>query len=102
MALPQLTPEERKHNLELAAKARADRAKIRAELKAGKISFADILKRADEPVVARLKVSTLIESLPGYGKARAAALLEDIGISTTRRVRGLGARQRDALAEALK
>lgn len=28
-----------------------------------------------------MKVSTLIESLPGYGKAKAAKIMEELGIS---------------------
>jgi hypothetical protein len=102
MALPHLSAEDRKKNLEKAAAARRARAQIREELKAGKLSFADALKRVDDPVIARLKVVTLLESLPGYGKARAAALLEEVGISETRRVKGLGLRQRDALLAILK
>lgn len=48
-----------------------------------------------------MKVSALIESLPGYGKAKAAKIMDELGISATRRVKGLGARQREQLLEAL-
>ena len=48
-----------------------------------------------------MKVSTLIESLPGYGKAKAAKIMEELGISATRRVQGLGVRQREQLLEQL-
>ena len=44
-----------------------------------------------------MRVSALLAALPGYGKVRAAALLDELGIASTRRVRGLGARQRAAL-----
>ena len=43
----------------------------------------------------------LLVSLPGIGKARAAALLATAGIPATRRVRSLGSRQQQALADAL-
>ena len=50
---------------------------------------------------ARMKVSALIESLPGFGKAKAAKIMSELGISATRRVKGLGARQREQLLEVL-
>ena len=48
-----------------------------------------------------MKVSTLLESLPGYGKAKAAKIMEELEISESRRVQGLGARQREQLMERL-
>jgi len=101
MALPQLSVEQRQKNLELAAKVRQERAEIRADLKSGKLSLSDVLARADEPAVMRMKVVALVESLPGYGKARAEKLMEEIDISTNRRVQGLGTRQYEALVKAL-
>ena len=101
MALPELSTEQRQKNLELAAKMRRSRAALRADLKSGKQTLTEVLERADDPVVMRMKVSTLIESLPGYGKARAGKLMAKVDISATRRVQGLGARQRAALIEAL-
>ena len=41
--------------------------------------------------------SELIQSMPGLGKVRAAALMERLNISESRRVRGLGAKQVAAL-----
>ena len=37
----------------------------------------------------------------GYGKAKAAKIMEELGISATRRVQGLGVRQREQLLEQL-
>lgn len=101
MALPILSPEARKAALEKAAKARQDRAALRADIKSGKLSFAAVMKKSDDPVVARMKVSTLLESLPGYGKAKAHKIMGELEISESRRVQGLGARQREALMERL-
>ncbi|MDR1776121.1 MAG: integration host factor [Actinomycetes bacterium] len=98
MALPQLTPEQRAEYLAKAAEMRTKRAKVREELKAGNLNIADVLKKKNDPVIAKIKVSKLLESLPGYGKARAAALREKVGIAENRRVAGLGERQ---LAELL-
>ena len=64
----------------------------------GSTSLKELLDEADrEEVVGKMKVLTLLESLPGVGKVRARRLMEEIGISESRRVRGLGAQQRDAL-----
>lgn len=101
MALPNLSPEDRAKALAKAAEARQKRAEVRAKIKSGDMSFADVMKKADEPVIARMKVVTLLESLPGYGKAKAAKLMEELKISESRRVQGLGARQREELMERL-
>ena len=101
MAIPQLSPEERQAALEKAKAARIKRAQVRDDLKSGKLSLKDVLGMKDDPIVGRMKVSTLIESLPGYGKAKAAKIMEELGISATRRVQGLGVRQREQLLEQL-
>ena len=100
MPLPQLTDEQRKAALEKAAAARHARAELRENIKAGNISLEDVLN-SDDPIANRMKVSALIESLPGYGKAKAAKIMEDLNISPSRRVKGLGARQREQLLEVL-
>jgi hypothetical protein len=101
MALPQLTPAQRTAALEKAAAARQARAKLREQIKKGDKSFADVMKDASNPVVARMKVTTLLESLPGFGKAKAAKIMSELEISESRRVQGLGARQREQLLERL-
>jgi hypothetical protein len=101
MALPQLSEEARKEALKKAAAARSARAELRQKIKEGEITVKEILETEGDSVIDKLKVSVLIESLPGYGKAKAAKLLDEIGISETRRVKGLGAKQRSALLERL-
>ena len=100
MALPTLPDEQRKAALEKAAQARHARAELREKVKTGKVSLKEVLDSTD-PIAERMKVSALIESLPGYGKAKAAKIMDELGISATRRVKGLGARQREQLLEAL-
>ena len=100
MALPELTAEQRKAALEKAAAARHARAELREKIKNGEISLEEVLD-SDDPIASRLKVSALIESLRGYGRAKAAKVMNELGISATRRVKGLGARQREQLIEAL-
>ncbi len=35
----------------------------------------------NDPVVGRMKVSTLIETLPGYGKAKAEKIMKELQIA---------------------
>ncbi len=98
MALPPLTPEQRAAALEKAAQARKDRAEVKNKLKHGSITLPQVLKEGQtDDVVGKMKVSALLESMPGVGKVRAKQIMERLGIAESRRVRGLGANQRSAL-----
>ncbi len=99
---PQLTPEQRQAALAKAAEARTARAEVKEKLKMGSLTLAEALAQADnDTVIGKLKVQTLLESLPGVGKVKARRLMEEIGISDTRRVRGLGPQQRLSLLSQL-
>ena len=100
MALPQLTDEQRKAALEKAAQARHERAELREKIKSGKVTLEEVLD-SDDPIACRMKVSTLIETLPGYGKAKAEKVMKELQIAERRRLRGLGERQQVALLERL-
>jgi outer membrane protein TolC len=97
MALPTLTPEQRQEALAKAAEARKRRAQLKAELKSEKQTLRDVLGRTGDDTVGKMKVSTVLESLPGVGKVRAQKIMEELDISASRRVRGLGAKQRQQL-----
>jgi hypothetical protein len=97
MPLPTLTPEQREQALAKAAEARKRRAELKGQLKSEKLSLRDVLNRQGDEVVGKMKVSSVLESLPGVGKVRARRIMERLDISATRRVRGLGAKQKDAL-----
>lgn len=102
MALPVLTPEQRTQALAKAAEARKKRAELKGELKSGKRTLRDVLARSGDDIVGKMKVSNVLESLPGVGKVRAQKLMEELDISVSRRVRGLGAKQREMLLEKFK
>src|SRR5436305_14878562 len=99
MPLPVLNEEQRRQALEKAAEARRQRAVVQHELKAGKRALSDILNQQTSETVGKMKVSTVLESLPGVGKVRARKLMEKLDIWASRRVRGLGAKQRSALLD---
>jgi hypothetical protein len=95
---PQLDPAQRQAALEKAAAARRQRAELKEKLKAGSISLGELLAQGDtDDAVAKLKVVTVLESLPGVGKVKARRTMEELEISENRRVRGLGTHQRRAL-----
>ena len=50
-----------------------------------------------DDVVGKMRVTALLESLPGVGKVRAQQIMQRLDIAPTRRLRGLGANQRRAL-----
>ena len=103
VALPQLTPEQRAEALEKAAAARRERAAVKNRLKNSQGSLSDVVKEGKtNDVIGKMKVSSLLESMPGVGRVRARQIMEEIGISETRRVRGLGANQIAALLERFK
>jgi ribosomal protein S13 len=53
-----------------------------------------------DEAVGKMKVLAVLEAMPGIGKIRAQRMLESLEISPSRRVRGLGANQRQALLKA--
>ena len=98
MPLPSLTPEQRAAALEKAAEIRKARAKLKEDLKQGKTSLATVLEQAEsDDVVGKLKVSAVLQAMPGIGKIRANQIMEKLKIADSRRLRGLGEQQRKAL-----
>lgn len=95
---PTLSPEQRQAALEKAAVARRTRAEIKERLKIGTLSLEELFDQGDEDeILAKLKVVSVLESMPGVGKVRARRLMEELEISESRRLRGLGRNQREAL-----
>lgn len=98
LALPPLTPEQRQAALDKAAASRRERAAVKNRLKYSGFSLAEVIAEAEQnDVIAKLRVSELLQSLPGMGKVRAEQVMERLQIAPSRRVRGLGAKQIAAL-----
>ncbi|UKA56905.1 integration host factor, actinobacterial type [Arthrobacter sp. FW306-2-2C-D06B] len=103
MTLKALSPEERSDALEKAARARARRALAKEQLRTGELSFARLIKSAQtDEAIARMRVSELIEAVPGIGPVRAAAIMTEIGIAASRRLRGLGIHQSRSLIDFME
>jgi hypothetical protein len=101
MALPQLTAEARADALHKAMAVRRERSELLAALKSGRVTLQQVLEREDA-LVGKTAVRRLLQALPGIGKVRAGHLMTDVGISDSRRVQGLGPRQRERLLELLQ
>jgi len=92
---PALTAEQRQAALQKAAKVRRERADVKEKLKIGSLTLTELLKQAEnDETVGKMKVVSVLESLPGLGKVKARRLMETVGISESRRLQGLGAKQR--------
>jgi len=100
---PELSADQRQAALEKAAVARRMRAELKEKLKMGSVTLSELLQQADaDEVVGKMKVLAVLESMPGLGKVKARRLMDDIGISETRRLHGLGEQQRKRLLEKLQ
>jgi len=98
VALPPLTPEQRAAALEKAAAARRARAELKVRLKTHGITLAEVLDSGEtDEAVGKMKVVAVLEAMPKVGKVKAQKLMAALEISPARRVRGLGAKQREAL-----
>ncbi len=98
MALPELDDEQRRAALAKAAEARRIRAELKQMLKSGEVSLRQVLDRSrSAEALAKMKVADVLEAMPAYGPVKARRLMEELDIAPTRRLRGLGPRQRDRL-----
>lgn len=101
LALPKLTPEEKRQALRKAQQMRMERAKVRQQLKKRQVTLRQVLEKANGEVVGKMRVAYLLQSLPQVGKVTSRKIMDDIGIHETRRVQGLGKRQREQLLARL-
>jgi hypothetical protein len=87
--------------LEKAAETRRARAELKDQLKSGRTTLSRVLDAADtDEMIGKLRVSALLQAMPGIGPVRATQLMDRLKISETRRLRGLGNQQRRALLAA--
>ncbi|WP_439688537.1 guanylate kinase [Curtobacterium sp. SP.BCp] len=88
-----------------AVAARRARAAVKAAIVAGERTPLEVARAAwsdeDAPAEKSLRVRDLLTSLPGIGPARADSVMQTLRIATSKRLGGLGVRQRSALADWL-
>jgi guanylate kinase len=97
---PEMSDEDRRRALELSKESRQVRAKYKGLINSGELSIIDFLSMAESnSILGKMRVKDLLESVPGYGKVRVENLMKKSEISPTRRVQGLGKKQRSSLIE---
>ncbi len=101
MPLPKMTDEQRAEALKKAAETRAKRAEYKEKIKAGKLTAKKAFTKLDDPALGKMRVKQFIAAFPGFGKVTTEKLMAEIGIDESRRLTGLGDRQKAALIEAL-
>jgi hypothetical protein len=102
MSVPVRSDEQRAHALAAALASRQERARLRTALKARELTAVDVIEGAPgNPLWSGVRVSWLLECVPGIGSVRAERIMASLQIAPSRRVQGLGDRQRAALVDEL-
>lgn len=97
---PILSPQQREAALLKAKQSRARRAEVKGLVKSGDLGIKEVIELASsDEAVSKMRVLELLEAVSGVGKVRAGATLDRFSISRTRRIQGLGSRQRRDLVE---
>ena len=95
MALPPLTPEQRAEALDKAAEARKVRAGVKSRLKRGVTTLPAVLAEAEsDDLIGKMKVSALLQAMPGVGPVKARQIMVRLSIADNRRIRSLGTNPR--------
>lgn len=79
---------------------RSTKAKMKKDLKNGKVSAQELL-RGDDEIFLSMKTKEMLQSLPGIGEFSARRLLDECRIKPNRKIGALGKRQQAALWQAL-
>ena len=102
MPVPVLSHDQRVAASAKAVVIRTKRAAVKSQLKSGQVSVSDLLVVAQvDDIVAGMRVISVLGALPGIGRVKAAAIMESCGIAVSRRLRGLGPHQTNALCRLL-
>jgi hypothetical protein len=87
--------------LRRANEIRVERARLKKELKSGRVMIEDVL--ADPPeFVGTAKVFDMLLAVPKFGRVKAAKFLNQCRISQSKTVGGLSERQRAELVGLLR
>jgi len=99
-AIPERSLDQRMAALAIANEARALRAQLKRDLKAGRASIGELL--LDPPAfVQTAKVFDMLLALPKVGRVKATKIMNSCRVSPNKTLGGLSDRQRAELAERL-
>ncbi|HLH66149.1 MAG TPA: integration host factor, actinobacterial type [Solirubrobacteraceae bacterium] len=100
-AAPQRSLDQRLEALARANDIRSRRAQLKRDLKAGRVSIAELLREPPE-YVQTAKVFDLLLAVPKYGRVKATKILSLCRISPSKTLGGLSERQRGELVALLQ
>lgn len=94
VAIPTLSPEQLQAARAAATESRRARAALKNAVRDGSKTLSEALDEcAKDDVLAHIRVSDLLNSIPRIGEKRAAEIMEKYDIAANRRIRGLGRHQ---------
>ncbi len=100
-AAPQRSLTQRRAALEKANEIRSRRARLKRDLKAGRISIDRLLKSPPD-YVKTAKVCDMLLAVPKYGRVKTNKVLTQCRISPSKTIEGLTERQRSDLITLLQ
>jgi len=97
MSKPNLSEEARMKGLKNGRLVRKKRSEIKNSLKEGKTNLKSLFsdKELFGKYISKMKVMSIISSLPGNGRVNAAQILKDLKISPNKKIGGLGRNQKE-------
>lgn len=99
---PTLTQQQRVEASRLAVANRRRRAEVKRLVKTGQLSLEELFDLAGhEECIAQMRAYDLISALPAIGEVKAERIMKSASIAKTRRIRGLGPKQRAELFRAI-
>lgn len=96
---PYANEEGRHLALQKSVEARSARAELRAQMRAGDVTLADLRGRVDDPIVGRMRIHDALTAQRGIAHMKANKIEAQVGVTATKRLRGLGPRQWDTLLQ---
>src|SRR5919202_4471043 len=95
---PERSLVQRREALKRANEIRSQRASLKKDLKAGKVSVHRLLLDPPEYILT-MKVIDMLLQVPKYGRVKANKVIKDCRISPSKTIGGLSERQRRELVE---
>ena len=100
-AAPERSHAQRMEALNRANDVRTKRAKLKKDLKAGRVSIETLLKDPPEYILTA-KVMDMLLAVPKYGRVKVNKKLQHCRISSSKTIGGLSERQRAELVKQLR
>lgn len=100
-APPDRSTQQRKDALSRANNVRSLRAKLKADLKAGRIDLISVLENPPKEAQT-MKIINVLIAAPGMGRVKANRIVTKSRVSPSKLINGLSVRQRDEIISYLK